>query len=168
MSLSGEELIRRFLLHLLPKGFIRVRHFGFLANRSRAQRLAVIRTALVAPAPTGAEPSQPAAQFDGYPWPKCRKGRLQVTARLAPQRRGGGGDEGDRADPKDRAPVGAHRPPAGRQLRSRRICKMVYTSSSTASLVTPATPAEPRECPVYVPRCPAPSPAGGRRPRSQG
>jgi hypothetical protein len=32
LSLSGEELIRRFLLHVLPKGFMRVRHFGFLAN----------------------------------------------------------------------------------------------------------------------------------------
>uniref|UniRef100_UPI00359414AB IS91 family transposase n=1 Tax=Thiocapsa sp. TaxID=2024551 RepID=UPI00359414AB len=46
MTLSGEELIRRFLLHVLPKGFMRVRHFGFLANRCRARALALIRTAL--------------------------------------------------------------------------------------------------------------------------
>ncbi len=43
MTLSGEELIRRFLLHVLPKGFMRVRHFGFLANRCRARVLALIR-----------------------------------------------------------------------------------------------------------------------------
>ena len=49
MPLSGEELIRRFLLHVLPKGFMRVRHLGFLANRCRARRLAQIRTALAAP-----------------------------------------------------------------------------------------------------------------------
>lgn len=35
MTLTGEELLRRFLLHVLPKGFMRVRHFGFLANRCR-------------------------------------------------------------------------------------------------------------------------------------
>ena len=51
MTLTGEELRRRFLLHVLPKGFMRVRHFGFLANRCRARCLADIRTALAAPAP---------------------------------------------------------------------------------------------------------------------
>ena len=56
MTLTGEELLRRFLLHVLPKGFMRVRHFGFLANRCRACRLADIRTALAAPAPAVAEP----------------------------------------------------------------------------------------------------------------
>ena len=90
MSLTGEELIRRFLLHVLPKGFMRVRHFGFLANRCRARRLSEIRTALAAPAPTAEEPSESAAPFDGYPCPKCRKGRLHVTARVLPQRRGEG------------------------------------------------------------------------------
>ena len=49
MTLTGEELIRRFLLHVLPKGFMRVRHFGFLANRCRARCLALIRTALARP-----------------------------------------------------------------------------------------------------------------------
>ncbi len=51
MTLTGEELLRRFLLHVLPKGFMRVRHFGFLANRCRARRLAEIRTALAAAPP---------------------------------------------------------------------------------------------------------------------
>ena len=36
MSLALDEFLRRFLLHLLPKGFVRIRHFGFLANRRRA------------------------------------------------------------------------------------------------------------------------------------
>jgi hypothetical protein len=36
MSLAVEEFLRRFLLHLLPPGFVRIRNFGFLANRQRA------------------------------------------------------------------------------------------------------------------------------------
>jgi Putative transposase len=39
MTLSLDEFLRRFLLHLLPKGFVRIRHFGFLANRRRTQLL---------------------------------------------------------------------------------------------------------------------------------
>ena len=39
MTLSLDEFLRRFLLHLLPKGFVRIRHFGFLANRSKKQAL---------------------------------------------------------------------------------------------------------------------------------
>ncbi len=39
MTLPAEEFLRRFLLHLLPKGFVRIRNFGFLASRSRTQLL---------------------------------------------------------------------------------------------------------------------------------
>jgi hypothetical protein len=39
MTLSRDEFLRRFPLHLLPKGFVRIRHFGFLANRRRAALL---------------------------------------------------------------------------------------------------------------------------------
>ena len=46
MSLSLDEFLRRFLLHLLPKGFVRIRHFGFLANRRRATLLPLCRQAL--------------------------------------------------------------------------------------------------------------------------
>ena len=46
MTLSAEEFIRRYLLHILPKGFMRIRHFGFLANRCRAAKLARIRQVL--------------------------------------------------------------------------------------------------------------------------
>ena len=38
MTLSLDEFLRRFLRHLLPKGFVRIRNFGFLANRRRAPR----------------------------------------------------------------------------------------------------------------------------------
>jgi predicted Zn-ribbon and HTH transcriptional regulator len=39
MTLSAQEFLRRFLLHVLPRGFVRIRSFGFLANRRRAQLL---------------------------------------------------------------------------------------------------------------------------------
>src|SRR6204780_3267339 len=48
MTLSTEEFLRRFLLHWLPHGFVRIRFFGFLANRRRASFLPVRRCLLVA------------------------------------------------------------------------------------------------------------------------
>src|SRR5215831_5615745 len=39
MTLPADEFLRRFLLHLLPRGFVRIRNFGFLANRRRATLL---------------------------------------------------------------------------------------------------------------------------------
>ncbi len=92
MALAGEELIRRFLLHVLPKGFMRIRHFGFLANRCRTQRIQDIRAAIdlaqQQPEPTAdAESPTP---FDGYPCPLCWKGRLRITAYLPPKRDEGG------------------------------------------------------------------------------
>jgi hypothetical protein len=40
-TLAATEFLRRFFLHVLPKGFVRIRHFGFLANRFRTSRLAL-------------------------------------------------------------------------------------------------------------------------------
>jgi len=50
MTLDAVEFIRRFLLHVLPAGFVRIRQFGFLANRARRAKLALCRTLLGAPA----------------------------------------------------------------------------------------------------------------------
>ena len=51
MALEAHEFIRRFLLHVLPEGFMRIRHFGFLANRSKKRALAQCRKLLdLAPA----------------------------------------------------------------------------------------------------------------------
>src|SRR5438132_5916703 len=46
MTLEAQEFIRRFLLHVLPEGFMRIRHFGFLANRAKKQSLAQCRKLL--------------------------------------------------------------------------------------------------------------------------
>ena len=51
MTLSADEFIRRFLLHTVPDGFHRIRHFGFLANSHRAAKLALCRALLAAPPP---------------------------------------------------------------------------------------------------------------------
>jgi predicted RNA-binding Zn-ribbon protein involved in translation (DUF1610 family) len=51
MTLDALEFLRRFFLHVLPKGFVRIRSFGFLANRFRAERLALCRELLAGEAP---------------------------------------------------------------------------------------------------------------------
>jgi hypothetical protein len=51
MTLAASEFIRRFLLHTLPDGFHRIRHYGFLANGHRRAKLAHCRQLLAAPAP---------------------------------------------------------------------------------------------------------------------
>jgi len=52
MTLEAHEFIRRFLLHVLPSGFQRIRHYGFLANRVREAKLAQCRKLLGEPAPS--------------------------------------------------------------------------------------------------------------------
>jgi len=79
MTLGPGEFIRRFLLHVLPKGFHRIRHYGLLANGgiTRAEKLACARQ-LIAAAPQGGPPSPSdlptdttlSPQFD-YPCPHC-------------------------------------------------------------------------------------------------
>jgi hypothetical protein len=51
MTLAAEEFIRRFLLHVLPKGLVRIRHYGWMANRCRTQRAALCRKLLNAAPP---------------------------------------------------------------------------------------------------------------------
>ncbi len=57
MTVPGEEFLRRFLLHVLPKGFIRIRFFGFLAARRRAQFLPLCRQLLAEPLRPSADPT---------------------------------------------------------------------------------------------------------------
>jgi hypothetical protein len=89
MEVSVHELIRRFLLHVLPKGFVRIRHYGLLANRSRRQRIARCRELLAAedpPAPpiqeSACEKVLRLAGVDLLLCPACREGRMSVIAEL--------------------------------------------------------------------------------------
>ena len=83
MTLSVDEFLRRFLLHLLPKGFVRIRHFGFLANRRRTTLLPLCFQLLDATQEPPAEEHAPSAEHapDLYRCPKCG-GRMKVIERL--------------------------------------------------------------------------------------
>jgi hypothetical protein len=58
MTLATAEFMRRFLLHVLPRGFHRIRHYGLLANAGRKENLTVARQLLRTPAPVPVEPKQ--------------------------------------------------------------------------------------------------------------
>ncbi len=82
MTLEAVEFIRRFLLHVLPSGFVHIRHFGFLANRKRKEKLALCRSLLPA-RQTAIEAS--AVSSDGnsateeplpHRCPVCKTGRM--------------------------------------------------------------------------------------------
>ncbi|AGA33356.1 transposase, IS91 family, putative [Thioalkalivibrio nitratireducens DSM 14787] len=85
MRLEGEEFVRRFLLHILPKGLMRVRHYGFLANRCRRTKLPRIRSALNAPRPDTRDASEDRSAPATYPCPRCRVGRVCVLTVLRPR-----------------------------------------------------------------------------------
>lgn len=90
MTLAGVEFLRRFLLHVLPAGFVRIRYFGWLANRCRAQNLERCRT-LIEPEPGVAPASAPGtaatpktADEERDRCPSCGVGRLRNIGLLAP------------------------------------------------------------------------------------
>jgi len=60
MTLAAEEFLRRFLLHALPRGFVRIRSFGFLANRRRGNLLPLCRQLLTAQPPPSRTVNNPA------------------------------------------------------------------------------------------------------------
>ena len=73
MTLLAVEFLRRFFLHVLPKAFVRVRHFGFLANRFRAARLPLCRQLLTDLSGTPVAPDTPSVACQDSFWhcPKC-------------------------------------------------------------------------------------------------
>src|SRR6201984_3540407 len=83
MTLPVEEFLRRFLLHLLPRGFVRIRHFGFLANRRRAALLPLCFGLLATATEPSALPSASPAAHAPVLWtcPSCGR-PLVVVERL--------------------------------------------------------------------------------------
>jgi hypothetical protein len=82
MALDAVEFIRRFLLHVLPTGFVKIRHFGLLANRNRRQALALCRIHLHATTPDiGTLLTEPQKSALNRSCPQCRCGTLHVVAR---------------------------------------------------------------------------------------
>ena len=89
MVLEADEFIRRFLLHLLPEGFMRIRHFGFLANRSKKHALARCRELLDVDPGSSRCPVESAKDLllkitgvDLSRCPCCREGTMTVVADL--------------------------------------------------------------------------------------
>ena len=84
MTLDAVEFIRRFLLHVLPSGFVKIRHFGLLANRNRRRALALCRRHLNADAAaTTTILTQLQQQALHRCCPKCQRGTLHIIARLS-------------------------------------------------------------------------------------
>jgi hypothetical protein len=84
LTISADEFLRRFLLHSLPKGFQRIRYFGFLANRFRQEKLTLcrpliqgIRGDLLPPATACKELLKSLAQPFLPLCPKCQLGHLR-------------------------------------------------------------------------------------------
>ena len=92
MELPAMEFLRRFALHVLPRGFMRIRHYGVLANRNKRALLAAARTALAVPEPvhdcSAAESIaafwQRVAGIDIARCIQCGLGTLRLLATLAP------------------------------------------------------------------------------------
>jgi hypothetical protein len=93
MEIQAEEFLRRFLLPVVPTGFVRIRHSGLLANRTRQNKLARARQLLVivAATPLLSPVSVPATATDPSPaaatrCPLCAGTHWRITARLVPPR----------------------------------------------------------------------------------
>jgi len=90
MTLAADEFIRRFLLHVLPKGFQRIRQYGFLANRVKAEKLVLCRRLLAEGAGHSEDCGKAEVQdrnLDQPNWircPACRQGRMQRAMDIAP------------------------------------------------------------------------------------
>jgi hypothetical protein len=93
LSLETDEFLRRFLLHVVPRSFMRIRHFGLLANRTRRAMLTRCRD-LLGQQSTEEPPPKSAAllmhQLTGVDLsrcPVCGEGRMQVTTIRSRDRR---------------------------------------------------------------------------------
>ena len=84
MTLSADEFIRRFLLHVLPKGFHRIRHYGLLASAGCKANIARAKELIGAPMPqveppTAHDTADPAATTDHRPPCPCCGGRMVIV-----------------------------------------------------------------------------------------
>ena len=92
VHLPGPEFVRRFLLHVLPTGIKRVRHYGVLAPAGKRMHLAQARAALQMPVPnpraseSAAAFLQRVAHYDVLQCPCCASGRLRVIATIVASR----------------------------------------------------------------------------------
>jgi hypothetical protein len=81
LTLDAVEFLRRFMVHVLPKRFVRIRYFGFLASRRRTQGLPQCRRALTAEPTPRVEPSVTSPSRVAWPCPRCGA-PMRIVARL--------------------------------------------------------------------------------------
>ena len=89
MTLSAEEFLRRFMQHVLPQGFVKIRHYGLLANRCREQRLHECRRLLWPAAVATKTAGDAATRIEPAPrpcCPSCGSERIVRRARTRPPR----------------------------------------------------------------------------------
>ncbi len=92
MTLTAEEFIRRFLLHVIPSGFKRIRHYGFLASGCRTEALATANRLLnaaahkLADAQSAFEACFTGSDDNGLNCPQCKTGILNICEIISPQR----------------------------------------------------------------------------------
>jgi hypothetical protein len=96
MGLDVDEFIRRFLLHVLPRGFVRIRYYGLLANRVRKEKITRCRALLAAPEPKPRDNlvresiAQKLLRLTGvdiHSCPICHEGRMRAVAEIDRSRR---------------------------------------------------------------------------------
>ncbi|MGH7310483.1 MAG: IS91 family transposase, partial [Candidatus Rokuibacteriota bacterium] len=136
--LAVDEFLRRFLLHVVPDGFVRIRYFGLLANRRRTAALAQCRALLAQPPPPVVPPESArdlmlrVTGLDIERCPACQQGVLLSTS-CRPHRRPG--------TPREPTSPPAATPPAGPHRRRRR--RGLYRHRSRAPGPRRARPREP-------------------------
>ena len=100
MTLATDEFIRRFLIHVLPKGFHRIRHYGLLANSDRAANIARARELLAMPPlkqPEAAKPAPPSEPSVSKRTQETARSRSRMHASLFPSEKNAQGFGSDRA-----------------------------------------------------------------------
>jgi hypothetical protein len=93
MTLDVMEFIRRFLMHVMPRSFVRIRYYGFMANRHRAETLQRCRQLLGAQKTPETQNGNATAPIDAAPGenpvagycPQCRQGRMRIIGLLVRQ-----------------------------------------------------------------------------------
>ncbi len=91
MTLRATEFICRFLFHVLPKGFVHIRHYGFLANRDRTRKVVSVKqllqqaTAMALSTPPSESAAEPSSGPDFHGCPRCHQGHLVDVAKIDAQ-----------------------------------------------------------------------------------
>ena len=156
MTLRVDEFIRRFLLHVLPKGFHRIRHYGLLASAGRKANLRRARELLAAPQPPTTEATEPAEEPDSRSCCPCCGGRMTIIETFE-RGTATAGTAGHRRADRDGDVVTRHDPhPHGLARRPRRPLSTRLHAPARAPL-----PADPLRSSEIEPSAALPRPSNG-------